>query len=264
MQPWWWRNNKKCGKTSNNSSETASRVIQTTTVFAELRLRGTNVVFTHTESKQQPLSLSHTFKLTYMAGVVHLIYILSLGCNKFLSPFSTILVHILVSYCMHTCHSGSVWTCILILILRSFIKWNFSFQMETSQINWVNYALMHLYLIFTFSQIGKLLSFVETPQLVSFELLDFWALIEICINSLHNTGKKIHAYPQHHVGQCRLEFQFSYLLHLVYDNMYRLQVFYSCLSYRKWGDDWILLALVTPYLLAAINKERGVLQCTNH
>lgn len=62
--------------------------------------------------------------------------------------------------------------------------------METSQINWVNYALMHLYLIFTFSQIGKLLSFVETPQLVSFELLDFWALIEMCINSLHNTGKQ--------------------------------------------------------------------------
>lgn len=66
----------------------------------------------------------------------------------------------------------------------------FSFQMETSQKNWVNYALVHLYLIFTFSQIGKLLRFVETPQLVSFELLDFWALIEMCINSLHNTRKK--------------------------------------------------------------------------
>lgn len=125
MQPWWWRNNKKCGKTSNNSSETASRVIQTTTVFAELRLRYTNAVFTHTESKQQPLSsLSHAFKLTDMAGVVYLIYILSLGCDGFLSPFSTILVHKLVSYCMHTSHSGSVWTCIL-LIYQTFQLFNF-------------------------------------------------------------------------------------------------------------------------------------------
>lgn len=159
MQPWWWRNNKKCGKTSNNSSETASRVIQTTTVFAELCLRGTNVVFTHTESKQQPLSLSHTFKLTYMAGVVHLIYILSLGCDRFWSPFSTILVHILVSYCMHTCHSGSVWTCILILILRSFIKWNFSFQMETSQIiGWIMLSCIFiLYLHFHKSESSSVL-----------------------------------------------------------------------------------------------------------